>query len=368
MQADRFSIVKANVLLFFCYELAYTVNLGKLEELLEKLETHGLVSLRRSKSHYLRFESYPLLIKLGDEKVTIGSRESSVSIQARVFDYGVVSLCFDVPFSGSFEELISQAALLSESDTFYKISKTYLERIRKTVSPSLVNPIESDLVEDYTIFRISELSPRLDGNELLNRLGREIAMILRAERRDLSTQEMEHALSNSISYYPQDVLIIDWDRAFIYDREEHTDHMSIIEFANTQLLDMRYYDRWLDSELELLYRGMQTEGERTPIFRVARYRHLSKRTMLLMADVIWLTDRIDNSLKSIDTLYAARVHRAVSQKLYLDEWKSGLDKKLGALRDISSNLNMKIYNFRSVTLELAIVILILAEIVILFFV
>ena len=193
-------------------------------------------------------------------------------------------------------------------------------------------------------------------------------MILRAERRDLSTQEMEHALSNSISYYPEDVLIIDWDRAFIYDREEHTDHMSIIEFANTQLLDMRYYDRWLDSELELLYRAMQTEGERTPIFRVARYRHLSKRTMLLMADVIWLTDRIDNSLKSIDTLYAARVHRAVSQKLYLDEWKSGLDKKLSALRDISSNLNMKIYNFRSVTLELAIVILILAEIVILFFI
>jgi len=78
---------------------------------------------------------------------------------------------------------------------------------------------------------------------------------------------------------------------------------------------------------------------------------------------MFLTDQIDNSLKAIDTLYAARVHRAIAQKLYLDEWKSGLSKKLAALRDISSNLNMQIYNLRSVILEATIVMLIVIEII-----
>jgi hypothetical protein len=126
---------------------------------------------------------------------------------------------------------------------------------------------------------------------------------------------------------------------------------------------MRYYDRWLDGELDAIHREMQLDGLRTPLFSAARYRRLSKRTMMLMTDVLWLIDKIDNSLKATDTLYAARVYRALGRRLYLDEWKRGLDRKLEALRDMSNTLNMKIYNLRSTILELAIVILIIVEII-----
>ena len=126
---------------------------------------------------------------------------------------------------------------------------------------------------------------------------------------------------------------------------------------------MRYYDWWLDGELDALERDIRREGGRGSTLVGTGVRRLSKRTMLLMAEVVWLTDQIDNSLKAIDTLYAARVHRAIAQKLYLDEWKGGLNKKLAALRDISSNLNMQIYNLRSVLLETTIVVLIVVEII-----
>lgn len=355
--------VKGNILIFFCYELAYAVKVDTLETLLRRQDTEGVLSLRRSKSHYLRFESYPLIIKLGEEKFHLDNAPETALVQARVFDFGVVSLCFKIPFSGGLRGLAAKASALSESDAVPMLAASYLNRIKKLVSPSLHRPIESDLVEDYVIFHVTEIGEKLTGQQLLERHGPEIAMILRAEERSLSGQETACAISNNISYYPEDVLVVDWDRAFLYDKEVYHDHINIIEYANTQLLDMRYYDRWLDGELDTIQREMQIEGMRTPVFRAARYRKLSRRTLMLMTDVLWLIDQIDNSLKAIDTLYAARVYRALGKRLYLDEWKRGLDRKLEALRDISDNLNMKIYNLRSTILELSIVILIVVEIV-----
>jgi hypothetical protein len=355
--------VNGNILLFFCYELAYAVKVDTLEKLLRQQETEGVLSIRRSKSHYLRFESYPLVIKLGEEKFHLGSASETALVQARVFDFGVVSLCFKIPFSGDLNGLAAKASALSESEALPALAAGYLNKIKKLVAPALHRPIESDLVEDYVIFHVADLDEKLTGRQLLERHGPEIAMILRAETRSLSGQETALALSNNISYYPEDVLVVDWDRAFLYDKENYNDHINIIEYANTQLLDMRYYDRWLDGELDAIQREMQIERMRTPIFKVTRYRKLSRRTLMLMPDVLWLVDQIDNSLKAIDTLYAARVYRALGKRLYLDEWKRGLDRKLEALRDISDNLNIKIYNLRTTILELAIVILIVIEIV-----
>jgi hypothetical protein len=364
MAQDNVRIIKGNILLFFCYELAHGVKVDTLEKLLMRQETEGVLSLRRSKSHYLRFESYPLVIKLGEEELDLKGKERVVMVQARVFDFGVVSICLKMQFAGSFQELAAEATAISESDAFLRISGDYLSRIQRLVAPALQRPIESDLVEDYVIFHVSELDEPISGQQLLDLHGKEIAMTLRAEQISLSDQEVANALANSISYYREDVLVVDWDRAFLYDKEHYNDHINIIEFANTQLLDMRYYDRWLDGELDVLYRELQSERLKTPLLRVARYRRLSTRTMLLMTDMLGLIDQIDNSLKAIDTLYAARVHRAISRRLYLDEWKRGLDRKLEALRSISNTLNATIYNQRSTILELSIVILIIIEIII----
>lgn len=354
--------IRGNIHLFYCYELAYAVKVDTLEKLLSSQETEGVISMRRSKSHYLRFESLPLIIRLGEEKVRFQGKTVSVSVQARVFDFGVVSLRFKLPFSGDFGELVALSAELFEGEPFLPLSAHYLRKIKEIVAPALYRPIESDLMEDYAVFHVTGTEEPFTGQQLLERHGKEIAMILRAEERSLSDQETANALSNGFSYYPDDVLVVDWDRAFLYDKEEYTDHIHIIEFANTQLLDMRYYDRWLDGELDTLAREVYAEGTRGPILGGAGVRRLSKRTMTLMTDVIWLTDQIDNSLKAIDTLYAARVHRAIGARLYLSEWKRGLDRKLSALREMSDTLTVHVYNIRSTILELSIVILILFEI------
>ena len=131
----RGPVVRGAVHLFYCHELAYAVKVDTLERLLSAQQTEGVLSMRRSRSHYLRFENLPLIIRLGEEKVRLRHAAVSVSVQARVFDYGVVSLRFSLPFHGGLETLAALSAELSEEGV-PRVSAHYLRRCLHRPPPS----------------------------------------------------------------------------------------------------------------------------------------------------------------------------------------------------------------------------------------
>lgn len=51
-------------------------------------------------------------------------------------------------------------------------------------------------------------------------------------------------LRHRISYLKNDLLVPTWNAAFVYDTESGAQAaIEILEFANSQLLEFRYYDR-----------------------------------------------------------------------------------------------------------------------------
>ena len=57
-------------------------------------------------------------------------------------------------------------------------------------------------------------------------------------------------LRNRLSYLADDLVIPTWNAAFVYDTEAGAQAaLEIFEFANSQLLEFRYYDELLDAEL-----------------------------------------------------------------------------------------------------------------------
>ncbi len=53
-----------------------------------------------------------------------------------------------------------------------------------------------------------------------------------------------------ISYLATDLVVPTWNAAFIYDTEAGARGiLEILEFANSQLLEFRYYDTLLDAEM-----------------------------------------------------------------------------------------------------------------------
>ena len=58
------------------------------------------------------------------------------------------------------------------------------------------------------------------------------------------------ALQASMSYYPNDLVVVGWNTAFVYDSEAGAEStIRLLEYANSQLLQFRHYDDLLTREL-----------------------------------------------------------------------------------------------------------------------
>ena len=73
----------------------------------------------------------------------------------------------------------------------------------------------------------------------------------------LSRQETLESTSRHLSYYEDDLVVIDWDAALLVDEPaEWEESLYVLELANLQLAELEAYDRLLDATLERTYRDL----------------------------------------------------------------------------------------------------------------
>ena len=75
------------------------------------------------------------------------------------------------------------------------------------------------------------------------------------------------------------------------------------------------------------------------------------------------TERVENALKLTNDVYLARIYSAGLELFREQEWRRGLERKLGILRETYTMLNSEAQVARAEVLEVAIVVLIVAELV-----
>ena len=83
----------------------------------------------------------------------------------------------------------------------------------------------------------------------------------------------------------------------------------------------------------------------------------------LLIDFHELTDHVENALKFVGDVYAARMFGLVATRLGLDRWKASVAEKLKTLDDIHRFAVEQASIARGELLELTIVLLILVELV-----
>ena len=219
------------------------------------------------------------------------------------------------------------------------------------------------LVEDYFIIEIERFSENVDAKTLLEKNAAALASLMHGERRPLSTGEAEEALRTRFSYYEDDLTIVQWDTAFVYDRAESAGAIEdILEFANTQLLELRTYDALLDRELDGIYKIGSEKPARSPLGR--RESEQAESLRYLIVDVLELLDRSSNALKIVGDAYYARIYRSVAKRLGLADWQRQIDAKLASIGDIYRFLNDQARSRRDQFLEVIIVVLVAIEVLI----
>lgn len=368
-QQAKYRVQQGKILIYHLFDVADQIDLDRLRDQWAGRSTQIRLVSRRSSPAYMQFEKEPLLLPMGQQRLTIeGNRSVMSEVRAKVFDYGVISICWEIPCPDEWSDLVKEAHLYIDSDPIAEQSRKLLDDLRPALEGSLTRQLPDPPVEDYTIFYVNRFEIHLTADELLTHAGSDIASIIRGESKALSEKECESVLDKRLSYFEDDLVVVAWNSSFIYDPEGSSEHVDILEFANSELLELRSYDALLDDQLKEIYDELEgLHKQRWVLLFRNPYQHTIQKLLTLLIDVAELTDRIENSLKIIGDLYCARVYRNISHVLHLQEWQNRVDGKLASARQIYETLNSEIFDRRSTLLEITIVVLIVIEIVLIFF-
>jgi hypothetical protein len=287
---------------------------------------------------------------------------------ARLYAFGVVTLAVQVPADGlgwaDFTARVNAVDAAIGPQTDIAFWHGLLDVLREPIGPALTRPNRSDLEEDYLVATVSAF----DGPVPAASLGREIDLVplLSGESRRLAEGARADLLSRRFSYYTDDLVILTWDRAFIYEPQGDTDVADVIEVANAQFLQMRYYDELLDAELPRMY-DLVEEATRRLSRGPRRFAGLARRLYTLVAEVTELTEKVDNALQVTEDVYLARVYAAALDLFRVKAVSAAVDRKLSIIRDTYAALYDEAASSRAGLMEGAVVVLILVEIVLALF-
>lgn len=277
------------------------------------------------------------------------------NVRVKFFDYGVMSLMLTRPFEGGWDELAAESQTLVENESLEQQASRVCRALVDALAEAMVMPRAAFLSEDYLAFAITDAGG-VPAAALLRDHGDVIAQILRGERAVLSADERAEILRHRLSYFETDLVVTAWNAAFVYDtRQSAQAAAEIFEVANSQLLEFRYYDDFLEQELTRIYPTVHQTGW----FR--RREAAVRRLHSVFIDVNELTDRTENAFKTVGDVYAARLFSLVTARLGLDAWKRSVEDKLKTLADIvrfaAEQSGIRKANF----LELLIVLILLFE-------
>jgi len=357
------TITSGSITAFYLFDVSETIDLSRLREQIGGGAAAARLVPKAGTPSYFTYAVPPVVV----EGQALGIADiDGFRTRVKFFDYGVVSLALTKPFAGSWEALIALSQNYIENDRIEQQAERACRQVVERCQAAIPHAREQWLTEDYLVFSVTGLEPRLTASTLVEQRAAEIALLLRGERQPLSEQEQEEVLRSRVSYLVDDLVVPTWNAALVYDTEAGVQPaLEIFEFANSQLLEYRYYDALLDVELARIYGRLQ-QKPRFESLAGRAYVRATRELHALFIDVNDVTDRTQNALKLIGDIYAARLFHLVATRLGVPMWKASVDEKLKTLDDIYRFAVEQVAISRGHLLELAIVGILVFELLLFF--
>ncbi|MBI3645003.1 MAG: hypothetical protein HY233_03435 [Acidobacteriales bacterium] len=311
---------------------------------------------------YVRYQRPPVVEPIEPLILESGERLDG---QIKYYDYGVLSVVFELPFSGDWDTLVRLSSRWVWDTDFTSLAQKIVKQKLERARPALVKPYEEWLNEDYFIFHVREIAGTPSASDLFAAEGGRIAQIVRGETVTLSDGEHQEILQSKISYYPNDLTVIGWNGAFLYDSAAGAETIiQLLEYANSQLLEFRHYDELLTRELQSVYDFM--ENGSTGI--LARWRTATRATRLhtVLLDVGELTERADNAIKFLSDMFSARLYKVAASKIGVTDYKDLVNQKVHTAEELYRFMVDQFHQSRAFVLELMIVIILIIDLIWLF--
>ena len=361
-------VVDGSAIVYRLHDVGYAIDLERASAL---LAPSAPVRTRpeRGEAEAIQIKNPPVSVTLGDTPVMIGEAVRAVRISARVFDFGVCAMqaAIAAPDGESWDDFGTLGATADASAELATVLERELARLLEIMGPAIERPGLAPVSEAYVVYRVTRLAHE-DGTpaSIAELTDEHLVSLLLNERDELAAGARRELLPHRFSYYTNELTVLTWDNALVVEPRVHDHDVEyILEFANAQLLELRFYDAMLDRELPRMY-------DRAAIARGRRYVPTRRFSPLLaamqtqVADVTETVERVDNALKVTDDVHLARIYAAALELFRESAWRRGVDRKLAIMRETYAMLNDEAQAARAELLELAIVLLIVFEIVLSF--
>jgi len=356
-------ITASTINLLYLFDVAEQIDLAALQQAIGGGAAAARFVPKSAAPSYLQYTTPPVIVD--GETVGIGEVQG-FRARLKFFDYGVLSLALTRPFQGGWPELIALAQTYMENDALERDAERACRGVTGRFAATMTAGRSTWLSEDYIVIAVTGLADRPTADELLARRSDEIALLVRGERLPLSRQEQEEILRHRLSYLADDLVVPTWNAAFVYDSDPGAQAaLEIFEFANSQLLEFRYYDDLLDRELGGIYPQLGRKA-RFPTLASRGYVQAAHQLHALFIEVNEITDRTQNALKMIGDIYAARLFNLVAARLGLSLWKASVEEKLKTLDGINRFAVDQVSIARGHFLELTIVLILVFELILFF--
>ncbi len=269
---------------------------------------------------------------LKTDKKVIENQEVRFLVKAYLPDIVVVEASLDL------EDLLVEP-LLDLKDAIFIEGRHFLEEYR----------CDPEFDEEYSVYCVSDYQG--DPETFLATSGEDIVIHLKNERVPLDEEAINSTLSFNLKYAKDDLTIVDWDGAFIFDPKGDFDsNIELLEIANLQLLKSRIVDHGLDRRLEKAVDLMRGKGKKM-LFRSREIRSVIKEIIQLRTESILESEAIEKNIKLIGDWYSAKLYSLANKKFYIDEWLRSINKKLDVLEDVYTMASENFSISFSATLE-----------------
>jgi hypothetical protein len=352
--------LQGSVLVLIQFDVCEEIKLDSLRDIFGARRQDA--SFKHPAPGYVRFQRPPVVEPVEPLILESGER---LDVTIKYYDYGVLSVVFELPFAGDWDTLVRLAGRWVWDTDFtsfaQKIVKQKIERAR----PALVKLYASWLHEDYFVFHVRDIAGNPSAAELLAAQGGRIAQIVRGENMPLSEGEQQEIMQSKISYYPNDLAVISWNGAFLYDTSSGAETViQLLEYANSQLLEFRHYDELLTRELQSVYDFMDSGS----IGIWARWRTAKRASRLhtVLLDVDELTERADNAIKFLSDMFSARLYKVAASKIGVTDYKDLVNQKVHTAEELYRFMVDQFHQSRAFVLELMVVIILIIDLIWLF--
>jgi hypothetical protein len=347
-----------SVLVLIQFDVCEEIRLDELRHILGARTADA--SFKHLAPGYVRFQRPPVEEALDPLVLESGERLQG---DIKYFDYGVISVIFELPFSGDWDKLVQLSSRWVWDTNFESLATRIVKDRLERAASAIVKPYTTEwLKEDYFIFHLREIAGSPSATDLLASQADCISQVVRGETQTLSEGERQEILQSRISYYPGDLAVIGWNAAFIYDSPSGAETaIQLLQYANSQLLEFRHYDDLLTKQLEDVYDFLDRGGR--GLWSRWRTARAASKLHTVLLDVSELTERADNAIKFLSDMFSARLYKLAASKVGVPDYKNLVQQKLQTAEDLYRFMVDEFNQSRAFVLELMVVIILIIELI-----